>query len=111
MIRKLHTSPDGVLTFVVETLDDGDVLLGFAQSQWHTHAHFLVPDWGETEPEAMKAYTDVLLAGTSVIGILRKNGSIVCTWIVEDAAVEVEMVGADETLEMRHWDGRPATKK
>lgn len=106
MSRELHTSPDGILTYVIETLEDGDVLLGFTQSQWHTHAHFLVPDWGETGSEAVKAYTDALLDGAAIIGILRKNGSIVHAWIIEDLAIEAEMVEADETLEMRHWDGR-----
>ena len=106
MVRDVHTSPDGLLAFVIETLEDGDVLLGFEQSQWHTHAHFLVPVWGETEPEAVKAYADALLNGTSVIGVRRKNGFVVSAWIVEDLAFEADTVDADETLELRHWDGR-----
>ena len=106
MARDVHTSPDGVLTFVIETLPDGDVLLGFAQSRWHTHARFLVPEWGQTGPQAVRAYRDALLDGTPIIGVLRRAGAIVDAWIVEDPALETDMADADETLEMRHWDGR-----
>ena len=102
-----HHSPDGVLTFRIEEVDEGDIALGFTQGPWHTHAHFLVPTWGSTANEAVRAYTDALFCGEAIIAVRRKGDAIVEAWITEDPAFDIDMVCADETLEMRHWDGRP----
>ncbi|MCJ2047852.1 immunity 50 family protein [Methylobacterium sp. J-078] len=107
MIVERHVSPDGVLTFVVERLEDGQTLLGFEQSQWHTHPDLLVGQYGDTESTATSAYIDRLLRGTAVIGIRRREGAITEAWIMDDPAFEADAFAEGETLEMRHWDGRP----
>jgi len=106
MIVERHVSPDGVLTFIVEQLDDGDTLLGFQQSAWHTHPNLLDRNHGTTDEAAARSYIDQLLRSVSVIGIRRKGEAIVEVWIMDDPASEADAFADGETLEMRHWDGR-----
>lgn len=107
MVVERHVSPDGVLTFVVERLDDGVVLLGFEGGEWHTHPNLIDRDDGVTDEAATRAYIDRLLRGVAVVGIRRKGGAIMDAWIMDDPAFEADMFHEGETLEMRHWDGRP----
>lgn len=107
MIVERHVSPDGVLDFVVERLDDGVTLLGFVGCEWHTHPNLLDRDDGFTDEAATRAYIDRLLRGVAVIGIRREGGAIVDAWIMDDPAFEADMFREGETLEMCHWDGRP----
>ena len=48
MIVERHVSPDGALTFVVERLDDGVVLLKFKGCEWYTHPILLDQKFGDT---------------------------------------------------------------
>lgn len=107
MIIERHVSPDGVLTFVVERLDDGVILLGFEGCEWHTHPNLLDREDGDTYETATRAYIDRLLRGVSIVGVRRKDGGIVDAWIMEDPAFEADMFRECETLETRHWDGSP----
>jgi hypothetical protein len=107
MIIERHVSLDGVLTFIVERLDDGVTLLGFEESAWHTHPNLLDREDGVTDEAATSAYIDRLLRSVSVIGIRRKGGAIVEVWIMDDPVFEADAHADDETLEMRHWNGRP----
>ncbi len=107
MIVERHVSPDGVLTFVVERLDDGVTLLGFAGCEWQTYPNLLDREDGATDEAATRAYIDRLLRGVAVVGVLRKGGTIVDARIMGRPAFEAGMLPEGETLEMRHWDGLP----
>ncbi|MFB0493741.1 hypothetical protein ABIE45_006397 [Methylobacterium sp. OAE515] len=107
MIVERHVSPDSVLTFVVERLDDGVILLGFEGGEWHTYPSLLDREDGATDEAAMMAYIGRLLRGVAVVGVRRKGGAIVDARIMDHPAFEVEALAEGETLEMRHWDGRP----
>ncbi|MGE8131904.1 hypothetical protein ACQKQD_33785 [Methylobacterium sp. NPDC080182] len=107
MIIERHVSPDSMLTFVVERLDDGATLLGFEQGVWHTYPSLLDREDGTTDEAAMGAYIDRLLCGVAVVGVRRKGGAIVDARVIDHPKFEVEALAEGETLEMRHWDGRP----
>lgn len=106
MILERHVSPDGVLDFVVERLDNGAIWLGFVGCGWHTYPSLLDRDDGGTDEAATRAYIDRLLRGVAVIGVRRKGGAIVDARIMDHPASEAEMLRDDENQEMRYWDGR-----
>ena len=64
-------------------------------------------DDGVTDEAATRAYIDRLLRGIAVVGVRRKGEAIVDARIMDHPAFEADMVREGETLEMRHWDGRP----
>jgi hypothetical protein len=66
------------------------------------HADTLVPDWGSTPKEAVRAYVDATLRGEAVIGVRRRDGVIVEAWITEDPTAETDKVCSGEVLEMLH---------
>ena len=107
MIVERHISPDGLLDFVIERLDDGVILLGFVGGEWHTHPNLLDRQDGVDDEAATRAYIDRLLQGIAVVGIRRKSGVIVEVWIMDDPAFEADAFAEGETLELRHWDGSP----
>jgi hypothetical protein len=107
MIVERHVSPDGVLTFVVEHLDDGVILLGFEGGEWHTYPSLLDREDGATDEAATMAYIGRLLRGVAVVGVQRKGGAIVDARIMDHPVFEVEVLAEGETLELRYWDGRP----
>lgn len=107
MVVERHVSPDGVLELVIERLDNGVILIGFVGYEWHTHPNLLDRDEGATDDAALSAYINRLLNGVAVVGIRRRGGTIVDAWIMDDPAFEADTFLDGETLEMRHWDGRP----
>lgn len=54
MIIERHVGPDGVLTFVVERLDDGVHLPAFEQGAWHLQGSDR-DDWRDTGPCSSRA--------------------------------------------------------
>lgn len=100
-----HRSPDGALTLVIER-DDGDIRIGFAESQWHFHADMLVGSWGETPDAAARRYADSILASVAPIGVLSQGDAIVYVWASEDPAFDADMAEQWQTLRFRLWDGR-----
>jgi len=47
-----YISPDGLLRFIIECRE-GEVALGFAGYEWHTHANLLAGSTGMDEQEAV----------------------------------------------------------
>jgi hypothetical protein len=106
-IVEQHQSPDGLLRFVVEQLDGGDLCLGFADFPWHTHADILATSSGLTEDVAVRQFVDALLGGQFMIGVARVGGRITDVWVAEAATPNQPKLG-DETIEFRYWDGHLA---
>ena len=103
MIAARHTSPDGLLTLLVDE-EDGDWTVGFEGSDWHTHGDLLTA-YGERSPElAIDAFVRDLVEGRWVIALLRRDNIIFDIWVTDDPVSERE-----EGIEFRYWDGRPFT--
>jgi len=101
-----HTSPDGVLTFVVEDLEGNDVAIGFRGYASHTHADILASISGLSEDEAVRAYVDSVLADESIIAIQSIDGAVNDVWITNDPASELKYIEPNEKFEFRYWSGR-----
>ena len=102
-----HRTSDGLYRFIVERSDDGDLSLGFDGFQSHTHGDILAELSGLSIDAAIRAYIDALLSGRSFIGIARVAGKIQDVWVTDDPHPD-KYKPDDETIEFRHWDGRPA---
>ena len=101
-----HTSPDGVLTFVVENLGNNDVAIGFRGYPWHTHADILASLTGLSEGNAVRAYVDSLLADNSIIAIQTIDDVITDIWITDDPKSDKKYQEPNESLQFRYWSGR-----
>jgi hypothetical protein len=100
-----HRSADGLLRFIVERCDDGDLSLGFEGFPWHTHGDILARLSALPIEIAVREYIDALLAGRSFIGIARVDGKIRDVWVTDNAQPD-KYKPDDETMEFRYWDGR-----
>jgi hypothetical protein len=106
VIIETHTSPDGVLTLIIDQLDDGDIAVGFTQSQWHTHANLLVGDHGATEEAALRTFVQAILSDRSVIAIRRQGETILRAEVTDDPEWDRQNISKGQTLELRYWSGR-----
>lgn len=113
--QKTYTSPDGTLTFLVVTDDDGDVSLGFERGTWHTHADILAELQGTSEENAVARYIDDLLNDKSVICIYREPDRLLDITIADlnydDLEDDLLRKPDNETIEFRYWSGAPYTPK
>lgn len=100
-----HRTPDGLLRFIVERSDDGDLSLGFEGFSAHTHGDILAELSGLSIDEAVRDYIDALLSGKSFICIARVGGQIRDVWVTDDPRPD-KYKPDDETMEFRYWDGR-----
>jgi hypothetical protein len=107
-IVEQHDSPDGLLKFVVEREDDGDICLGFQGVGWHTHADILASSSGLSEDAAVRQFVDRLLSGRTIVAVMRIDGQIRDVWITDDPARDAKYKGSNETLEFRYWNGAVA---
>src|SRR6266850_5814500 len=101
-----HRTPDGLLRFIVERSDDGDLSLGFDGFPSHTHGDILASLSGLPIDVAVRDYIDALLSGRSFIGIARVAGKIRDVWVTDDPHPD-KYKPDNETMEFRYWDGRP----
>ncbi len=100
-----YISPDGLLRFIIER-DDGDVSLGFAGYEWHTHADLLAEAFGVSEQEAIARFVQDLLKDCSVIAVSRVGGIIQYVSVTDDPASELRYKPEEEEIEFRYWSGR-----
>lgn len=109
-IVERHTTPDGLLNFVVD-VTDGDWSVGFEGVSDHTHGDILAGLHGGTPESAVRAYVDDVVGSRRVIVISRIDGLIHSAWVTEDPACD-EMTCAypNETIEKRYWNGRLAAE-
>ena len=105
-IIEQHTSPDGLLRFMV-CRDAGDICLGFDGFPWHTHPDLLASD-GVTEEAAVRQFVDGLLRGRALIAVARVGEAVRDVWITHDVGSELKFKSKDETIEFRYWDGSKA---
>jgi hypothetical protein len=101
-----HRTPDGLLRFVIERDDDGDISLGFDGYPAHTHGDILASQSGLPVPEAVRDYVDRLLNGRSFICIASVAGKIRDVWVTDDLRLD-KYKPDNETVQFRFWDGRP----
>lgn len=100
-----HSSPDGLLTLIVESKDIDDVYIGFDGYSWHTHASILASISGMREHEAVRQFVDDVLGSRAIIAIVRVGGAIRHVWIANEAVPD-KYNPDDETIEFRYWNGR-----
>ena len=105
-IVEQHTTPDGILKFVVCQDADG-ISMGFDGFAWHTHPELLADD-GLTEDAAMRQFIDGLIAGRIVIALARVSGAVRDVWVTDNIESDRKYKRDDETIEFRYWDGRNA---
>jgi hypothetical protein len=101
-----HISPDGRLRFYIHTGEDGDVTLGFAYFQWHTHADTLAATTGLSEDEAVRQFVNDIISGKSVICLWSVGDNLEDVWVSEDPERDYRYPQPGETVELRYWDGR-----
>jgi hypothetical protein len=99
-----HTTPDGLLRFIVEDYGN-DIALGFDGFPWHTHPECLPPYDSKNWKFTVKKFVEDLLADRLVIGLCRKSGQLTNAWVVEKPAPD-KYKPADEEIEFRYWSGR-----
>src|SRR5688500_11084829 len=105
-----HLSPDEALTLVVSQ-DDGEITIGFAGFEWHTHGDLLAAgyrlvDVTELTPEsaAMRFVEDVV-SNRAIIAVLKSRNRIRDVWVTHDIDEELRSRQPDEEIEFRYWDG------
>ena len=104
IIQQYH-SPDGLLKFVVERLENDDIFLGFEGFPWHTHADILANVIGLSEEKAVRIFIEELVESRAIIAIARVGGKIHDVWITDNPHPD-KYRPDDETIEFRYWDGR-----
>src|SRR5277367_3247036 len=104
-----HRSSDGLLRFLVDRSDDGDVTLGFDGYAWHTHADLLASDYGLSEDATVRQFVDALLTNRIVIATARVGGVIQDVWVTDSPEDENKYKVEGETIEFRFWGGRLAS--
>lgn len=100
-----HTSPDGVLTFIVRR-DSDDVMLGFEGFGWHTHADILAALYDMPQSLAVDHFVRDLLSDRSVIAVSCIDEKLQDVWITDDPVRELRHAPQNEVIELRHWGGR-----
>jgi hypothetical protein len=106
-LQRTHTSPDGVLTLLVEPIDDGDWAIGFDGFPWHVHPGQLMGTYGETAEQALANFVSAILNNKEIILVTRRDGKIVDAFVSDNLPLSLEYL-KDEEVELRYWDGRQA---
>ena len=115
-MRKEYISPDGVLKLVF-VRDDDDSTVGFDGYPWHTHGDVIAGELQLLRDPAVPAQTAAanfvrdILDGRVPISVVRVNGRITdvsATYLPEK---EDPYRPANETLEVRNWDGESWLKR
>lgn len=113
-IVERHKSPDRLLTLLVD-VTDGDWTIGFEGGDWHAHGDMLAA-WGcDGPPEAAtRHFVDEILASRRAICVYRVDGRVADASIPDlndDRPLQAafaKYAAANETMEVRYWNGRPA---
>jgi len=105
MIDHEFVSPDGQLRFFVQSLEGDDLMLGFQDMPWHTHADLLPPASSGMPEDATLQFVEAIIAGKWVVVITRVAGEIRDIGLTLDPSDDLLYCGPDETLEFRLWDG------
>jgi hypothetical protein len=99
---------------VVSQQDDGDITIGFAGFEWHTHGDLLASSYQlvdgiELTPEgaAMRFVEDVV-SNHAVIAVVKSGNRIRDIWVTDDMDQELQYKQPDEEVEFRYWDGTNA---
>jgi hypothetical protein len=100
-----HRTPDGLLRFIVERDDDGNISLGFDGFPSHTRADILASSSGLPVQDAIREYVDRLLNGRSLICITSVAGRVRDVSIADDTRSD-KFKPDGETMQFRFWDGR-----
>jgi hypothetical protein len=106
-----HTSPDGLLSLVVDVDGDGDWAVGFEGYAWHTHGDMLTHEYGGSRESAVRAFVDDIIAARRRIGVSRVGGAVRDVWVIDDRFGEADLMKyaePNETIEIRLWNGLPA---
>jgi hypothetical protein len=108
-IVQRHTSPDGLLSLVVD-VDDGDWALGFDGYGWHTHGDLLTAEYGGWPESAVRAFVDDIIASRRRIAVSRVAGVVRDAWVMDDRFPDGDLMKyaePGETIEIRLWNGPP----
>lgn len=101
-----HASADSLLTLAVESLNDGDVAIGFRGYPWHTHADILASISSMNETDAVRQFIDDVLNDRSLIAVQIIDDVILDVWITGDPANDVKYKQSNEEIQFRYWSGR-----
>jgi len=109
-IIEQHSTPDGLLKFIIEDYGD-DIALGFEGYPRHTHPECLPPYDSNDGKSTIKKFVEDLLADRLLIGLCKKNGRLTGVWVVETPPPDPDPYKpADEEIEFRYWSGRKHEK-
>lgn len=101
-----HESPDGLLHLFLDR-EGEDIIVGFAGSEWHTHADLLAPTYGPTEDEALANFVRDILENRMVLVVMRVAGEVCHVSVTDRPDDEGKYVPEDreKTVELRYWSG------
>jgi hypothetical protein len=108
MIIRKETSPDGLLTLVIEKLENDDYLLGFEDYAWHTHGDLLIGEFGitDTTPElTVQSFLNQIIQDKIPFVVSYFNNEIKDIWITDDPASEYKYIQPGEKIVIRNWSG------
>jgi len=115
-VPKEYISPDGVLKLVF-VRDDDDSTVGFDGYPWHTHGDVIAGELQLLGDPAVPAQTAAanfvrdILEGRVPISVVRVNGRITDVSARYLPEKEDPYRPANETLEVRNWDGESWLKR
>jgi hypothetical protein len=100
-----HVSPDRLLRLIVTRDDDGDVSIGFANYDWHTHGDILAELSGLPESAAIRQFVQRITRDDQILVVSRVHGDIQGVWPTDDPQGEFKYKPPEESLEFRLWSG------
>ena len=104
-ISEEHTSPDGQLTLQVAVGDDGEIAVGFAGSEWHTHPD-LLSQWLEVpEQLAVAGFIELVKTDGLPVVLSTDGGQTTEPWVSDNLAGTLQYFGRDKCL-LRYWSGK-----
>ena len=106
-MRRTYTSPDGLLTLLVEPIENGDWAIGFDGFPWHIHPDQLLRTYGETAEHALENFVSAILNSKEVILVTRRDGKVVDAFVSDNLPLSLECLRGED-VELRYWDGRHA---
>jgi hypothetical protein len=105
-LKHKYISNDGQLTLLVYQ-DGDDWIIGFDDSEWHTHGNMLIPEYGDSPAIAAENFIKAILEDKELIVITEfpNRRSIIST--TNDPESEKRYKLSEETLTFRTWSGKP----
>jgi hypothetical protein len=104
-IKQKYISCDSRLKLLVGK-DGDDWIVGFENSEWHTHGDLLVPEYGDSPAIAAEHFIKAILEDREIIAISEFPNKPSIISITDDPESERKHKLPEETLTIRTWSGK-----